>query len=206
MLSKAQVLAAVDLELDNTLNINPINITGLKHNVNVSVADGDNFSLIFRNCPSDENIPAESIAKSNNSFSVRAGTNVEFCGNIKIFDIEHCSHNKNKHHFCRLYAINVSASSPTLLLLCKLCIFALVSRFMELLITLLATNRNQESNDDCKKQNTRNGNKEQFMLQKNTFGSNYLLTESGASQLLVNSFVFYDTHFEFRISELPAFQ
>ena len=161
LLSKAQVLAAVDLGLENTFNI-----TGLKHNVNVSVADGDNFSLIFRNCPSDENIPAESIAKSNNSFSVRAGTNVEFCGNIKIFDIEHCSHNKNKHHFCRLYAINISASSPTLLLLCKLCIFVLVSRFMELLITLLATNKNQESNDDCTKQNTRNGNKEQFMLQK----------------------------------------
>ena len=53
LLSTAQVSAAVDLGLQNTLNINAI--TGLKRDVNVSVADRHNFSLILRNYPIDNN-------------------------------------------------------------------------------------------------------------------------------------------------------
>ena len=170
VLNQAQVLAVIDLGLENTPNIHVI--TGLKHNVHVSVADGHNFLVILRDYPTDKNTHAES------NFN-----------NTKILDIEYCNHNKNKYHVSRFYTnqriieipentMVVSASSQTLSLLVKLCIYTCFSIYG--IVDYVAGDK-QESRKQAtslviaKKQNTRMETwKERFMLQKHFCPSDLL--------------------------------
>ena len=170
VLNQAQVLAVIDLGLENTPNIHVI--TGLKHNVHVSVADGHNFSVILRDYRTDKNTHAES------NFN-----------NTKIFDIEYCNHNTNKYHVSRFCTnqriigipentIVVSASSQTVLLLVKLCIYTCFSIYG--IVDYVAGDK-QESRKQAtslviaKKQNTRMETwKERFMLQKHFCPSDLL--------------------------------
>ena len=87
--TKTQLLAAVNVVLENTSTINEIK--RLEHIFNVSVTDGHNVSSIIAKCKSNNFIFTTNAAEN--------VKNVDFWSSTQILHVKYCNDNKNKNNY-----------------------------------------------------------------------------------------------------------